>query len=114
MDSVINAFSNVAITVGQWLAPYLYNISLLLVVCLISLYANDIIKITKRFVARRHFIIRIACFVLITGFGFGLMVVFVTPFLSQLLMMLGIKWLAVTVLVAFIVLGVIADKKNQL
>jgi len=114
MDSVINAFNQVAVTLGQWLAPYLYNISLLLVVCLISLYANDIIKITKRFVARRHFIIRIACFVLITGFGFGLMVVFVTPLLSQLLMMLGIKWLALSVLTAFIVLGVIADKKNQL
>ena len=114
MDSLQQAVSSVALTIGQWIQPHLYNISLLLVVCFISLYANDIIKVTKRFVARRHFIIRVLCFVAVTGFGMGLLVVFVTPFLSKLLMLLGIKWLALTLTGAFLVLGVIADKKNQL
>tara|TARA_B100000586_G_C19884737_1_gene332413 strand:+ start:313 stop:657 length:345 start_codon:yes stop_codon:yes gene_type:complete len=114
MDSLLQALSSVASTIGSWLQPHLYNISLLLVVCFISLYANDIIKVTKRFVARRHFIIRVLCFVLITGFGMGLLVVFVTPFLSKLLMLLGVKWLALTLTAAFLVLGIIADKKNQI
>ncbi|MEI8642805.1 DUF3392 family protein [Pseudoalteromonas sp. Hal040] len=114
MDSLLQALSSVALTIGNWLQPHLYNISLLLVVCFISLYANDIIKVTKRFVARRHFVVRVLCFVLITGFGMGLLVVFVTPFLSKLLMLLGVKWLALTLTVAFLVLGIIADKKNQI
>ena len=114
MDSLLQALSSVALTIGSWLQPPLYNISLLLVVCFISLYANDIIKVTKRFVARRHFIIRVLCFVLVTGFGMGLLVVFVTPFLSKLLMLLGVKWLALTLTAAFLVLGIIADKKNQI
>ena len=114
MDSLLQALSSVALTIGNWLQPHLYNISLLLVVCFISLYANDIIKVTKRFVARRHFIIRVLCFVLVTGFGMGLLVVFVTPFLSKLLMLLGVKWLALTLTAAFFVLGIIADKKNQI
>jgi len=114
MDSLLQALSSVALTIGSWLQPHLYNISLLLVGCFISLYANDIIKVTKRFVARRHFIIRVLCFVLITGFGMGLLVVFVTPFLSKLLMLLGVKWLALTLTAAFLVLGIIADKKNQI
>ena len=113
MDSLLQAFSSVALTIGSWLQPHLYNISLLLVVCFISLYANDIIKVTKRFVARRHFIIRVLCFVLVTGFGMGLLVVFVTPFLNKLLL-LGVKWLALTLTAAFLVLGIIADKKNQI
>lgn len=114
MDSLLQALSSVALTIGSWLQPHLYNISLLLVVCFLSLYANDIIKVTKRFVARRHFIIRVLCFVLVTGFGMGLLVVFVTPFLSKLLMLLGVKWLALTLIGAFLILGVIADKKNQI
>ena len=114
MDSLLQALSSVALTIGSCLQPHLYNISLLLVVCFISLYANDIIKVTKRFVARRHFIIRVLCFVLVTGFGMGLLVVFVTPFLSKLLLLLGVKWLALTLTAAFFVLGIIADKKNQI
>ena len=107
-------FQNLALTLGQWLKPYSYNLSLLLVVCVISLYADDLIKITKRFVARRHFIIRVLVFVLVTGFGFGLLVVFLTPFINQLLMYFGVRWLALMVCVAFMLLGVIADRKNQL
>ena len=114
MDSLLQALSSVALTIGSWLQQQLYNISLLLVVCFLSLYANDIIKVTKRFVARRHFIIRVLCFVLVTGFGMGLLVVFVTPFLSKLLLLLGVKWLALTLTAAFLVLGIIADKKNQI
>ncbi|MFY8327280.1 DUF3392 family protein [Pseudoalteromonas sp. ZZD1] len=114
MDNVLAVFKGVALSFGQWLGPFLPNIALLLVVCLVSLYANDIIKVTKRFVARRHFIIRVAVFVLITGFGFGLLVVFVAPLLSKLLMLFGSQWLGVMVICAFAILGVIADKKNQL
>ena len=114
MDSIITLFQDLALTFGQWLKPYLYNIALLLVVCLVSLYANEIIKTTKRFVARRHFILRVCAFVLVTGFGFGLLVVFVTPLLSQLLMFFGVSWLGVTAVAAFILLGVVAERKNQL
>ncbi|MBB1292957.1 DUF3392 family protein [Pseudoalteromonas sp. SR44-5] len=114
MDSIITLFQDLALTFGQWLKPYLYNIALLLVVCLVSLYANEIIKTTKRFVARRHFILRVCAFVLVTGFGFGLLVVFVTPLLSQLLMFFGVRWLGVTAVAAFILLGVVAERKNQL
>ncbi|MDN3380075.1 MULTISPECIES: DUF3392 family protein [unclassified Pseudoalteromonas] len=114
MDSVLVMLSSLAMSFGQWLRPYLYNIALLLVVCLVSLYANDIIKVTKRFVARRHFFVRVAVFVLVTGFGFGLLVVFVTPLLSQLLILFGTQWLGIMVIAAFTILGVIADNKNQL
>ena len=114
MDSIIALFQDLALTFGQWLKPYLYNIALLLVVCIVSLYANEIIKTTKRFVARRHFIVRVCAFVLVTGFGFGLLVVFVTPLISQLLMLFGTRWLAMMVVAAFILLGILADRKNQL
>jgi Na+-transporting NADH:ubiquinone oxidoreductase subunit NqrD len=114
MDSALAVFESTVLSFGQWLKPYLYNISLLLVVCLVSLYANDIIKVTKRFVARRHFFVRVAVFVLVTGFGFGFLVVFATPLLCKLLLLFGTQWLGLMVICAFTVLGVIADKKNQL
>lgn len=114
MDKVVNAIMAVLLDIGQWLQGYMYDISLLLVVCFISLYADDIIKITKRFVVRQNFVLRVLCFVLVTGFGFSIMIVFVRPFLSQGLSFFGTQWLAITILMAFVILGIIADKKNQL
>ena len=75
MASFTNLLNTLLIDLGQWLQGYLPHLSLLLMVCLVSLYADDILKLTKGVVARRHFIIRVVCFVLITAFGFGLLVV---------------------------------------
>ncbi|WP_404340500.1 DUF3392 family protein [Pseudoalteromonas mariniglutinosa] len=114
MANFIDLLERLAVTVGQWLHPYLYDIALLLVVCLVSLYADEVLKMTKRLVSQNHFIVRVSCFVLVTGFGFGLMIVFVTPFVSKLLLILGLKWLPVLVLSAFMLLGILADRKKQL
>jgi hypothetical protein len=114
MASFLNTLNSLLLDVGQWLQGYLHHLSLLLVVCLVSLYANDIIKLTKGFVARRHFIVRVSGFVLITAFGFGFLVVWLSPLLTQALLFFGTKWLGATLLAAFFILGTIADKKNQL
>lgn len=114
MADLLNIINALLLQIGQWLHAYLHHLSLLLVVCLVSLYANDIIKLTKGVVARRHFIIRVMCFVLITAFGFGFLVVWLSPLLTKVLLYFGIQWLGVTLLVAFFILGTIADRKNQL
>ena len=114
MASFTNILNTLLIDLGQWLQGYLPHLSLLLMVCLVSLYADDILKLTKGVVARRHIIIRVACFVLITAFGFGLLVVWLSPLLTKALLFFGTKWLALTLLVAFFILGTIADRKNQL
>ena len=55
-----------------------------------------------------------ACFVLVTAFGFGLIVIWLSPLLVKGLLLFNVKWLPLTVLIAFLILGSIADKKNQL
>ncbi|ASM53491.1 hypothetical protein PNIG_a1313 [Pseudoalteromonas nigrifaciens] len=114
MADLLNILNSLLINVGQWLHSYLYHLSMLIMVCLVSLYAGDIIKLTKGLVARRHFIVRVLCFVLITAFGFGFVVVWLSPLLIKALLFFGTKWLGVTLLAAFFILGTIADRKNQL
>ncbi|MGO2332506.1 MAG: DUF3392 family protein [Pseudoalteromonas nigrifaciens] len=114
MANILNLLNSILVNTSQWLHGYLYNLSMLIMVCLVSLYANDIIKLTKGLVAQRHFIIRVICFVLITAFGFGFVVVWLSPLLIKALLFFGTKWLSVTLLAAFFILGTIADRKNQL
>ncbi|CAM2943104.1 DUF3392 family protein [Pseudoalteromonas distincta] len=114
MDSVLHFLNTLQLSTGQWLLGYVNNIAMLFTVCLVSLYANDVIKLTKSTVSRYNFVVRVLCFVLITAFGFGFMVVWLSPLIAKGLLFFGKKWLTVTLIIAFFVLGTIADKKNQL
>ena len=98
---------------AQFLHPYLSQIAMLITVCLIALYANDLNKFIKGIVGRQHFIIRTVLFIVITAFGYGALTLWLTPFIATGLASLKNVWLAPVVSVIFIVLGVVADRKNQ-
>lgn len=114
MDNILNFFNAQWLDFARWLLSYVNSIAMLLTVCVVSLYANDVLKLTKGLVTSHHFVIRVACFVLVTAFGFGLIVIWLSPLLVKGLLLFNVKWLPLTVLIAFLILGSIADKKNQL
>ncbi|SFC28736.1 DUF3392 family protein [Pseudoalteromonas denitrificans] len=114
MNFLISTFNNISSQLVSWLTPYLHQIALTIIVCLIALYANDLNKFIKRLFARRHFIIRTMTFIIVTAFGFGALTFFVTPILIKLLLIFGKLYMPWLLLVAFIVLGILADKKNQI
>ncbi|WP_462157817.1 DUF3392 family protein [Pseudoalteromonas sp. GB56] len=99
---------------GQWLSPYLGDIALVFVVCIIGLYAGDVIKTIKRIVAGKHFLLRTLVFVLVSAFGLGLLTLWASPLMAKALMLFGTTYLPITALVAFLLVGVLADRKSQL
>ena len=99
---------------GQRLLPYLSDIALVFVVCIIGLYAADVIKAVKKVVAAKHFMLRTLVFVLLSAFGLGALTLWVSPLIAKLLMLFGSTYLPLTVLAAFILVGVLADRKSQL
>ena len=99
---------------GQWLSPHLGDIALVFVVCIIGLYAGDVIKAIKRIVVGRHFLVRTLVFVLVSAFGLGLLTIWVSPLMAKALMLFGTTYLPVMVVVAFLLVGVLADRKSQL
>jgi hypothetical protein len=114
MNSLISIFNEVSKQLASWFMPHLSQIALTIIVCLIALYANDLNKFVKRLFASKHFIIRTLIFIIVTAFGFGALTLFVTPLLIKLLLLFGKLYMPWLLLVAFIVLGILADRKNQI
>lgn len=114
MSDFINWLKSGLYQLGQWLSPYLGDIALVFVVCIIGLYAADVIKAVKKVVAAKHFMLRTLVFVLVSAFGLGALTLWVSPLIAKLLMLFGSTYLPLTVLVAFILVGVLADRKSQL
>ncbi len=114
MAEILNWFKGQLAALAHFVAPYTYELALIMVVCVIALYADDVNKITKRLVARRHFVVRTLVFVLVTAFGLGALTLFVTPWMVKLLTWFGTLWLPLTLATGFLVLGILADRKNQL
>ncbi len=113
-QSGVGALSSMMTTIATWLVPYLGDIALMLVVCVVALYADVVYRFTKRTVARRHFVVRTFAFVLITAFGFTALVMGLSPWLTHALHAVPSTWLPLAVVGLFTLLGVLADRKNQL
>lgn len=114
MADVIAWFKSGLYQLGQWISPYLGELALIFVVCIIGLYAGDVIKTVKRIVAAKHFIIRTLVFIVVSAFGLGLLTIWVTPLIAKLLMLFGTTYLPLMLCAAFILIGVLADRKSQL
>ncbi|MFY8272765.1 DUF3392 family protein [Pseudoalteromonas sp. SSDWG2] len=114
MDGFVSWLQSGLYRLGQWLSPYLGDIALVFVVCIIGLYAGDVIKAIKKIVAGKHFLLRTLVFVLVSAFGLGVLTLWVSPFMAQALMLFGTTYLPLTALAAFILVGVLADRKSQL
>lgn len=112
MANLIQGIKELIYQAGLWLNSYLPDIALVMVVCLIALYANGFIRTVKRVVGQRHFIVRTTVFVLMTAFGLGFITLWGAPIMMKLLLLFGVMWLPFTVLVGFVLIGVLADKKS--
>jgi uncharacterized membrane protein YcaP (DUF421 family) len=100
--------------VAAWLSPHLDQFVLMSLICLTSLYGVHLNKSVKRLVGRRGFFARTIIFVLVTGIGLGSVVILVAPLIIRLLGYLDITVLPTFVVIVFIALGVLADRKNQI
>ncbi len=112
--SLIQFMTNISSQLASLMAPHLYHISLTIIVCVIALYANNVNKLIKRFVGRQHFLVRTCVFVIVTAFGYAALTFFATPWLLKLLNMFGSVYLPWLVFSAFVILGILADRKNQI
>jgi len=106
--------SQALIMLGGQLRPHIGSIATILVSTLLVVYGNDINKAVKRLLGQRHIVWRYLIFILLCSFGYGLFLLMLAPFLAGQLRQLASYWLAPCVLAMFIVLGILAERKNQI
>ncbi|TVQ72657.1 DUF3392 domain-containing protein [Ectothiorhodospira sp. BSL-9] len=99
---------------GVWMRGYTSQIALALVATLLVVYGQDILRAVKAAVRPYPLVFRLLVFVLMCVFGFGAIAVFLAPWVAQGLMMVDTLWLAPTVAGAFLILGFIAERRQQL
>ena len=99
---------------SQWISPWIGEISMAIMATLLVIYGETINRIVKRQISGMHFLFRTLIFILLCAFGYGALLVFVTPILSKQLTAVSMLYLGPLVLGIFITLGIIADKKNRI
>jgi hypothetical protein len=108
-NSVLTVLSNFS----GLLYPWLNDIAIALVACLIVILATRINKILRQNLAGSGFILRTIAFVLVNAFGYGVAIVALSPLLARQLRTMPSQWMGLVIVLAFIAIGAWAQRNNQ-
>jgi hypothetical protein len=98
------------VTLSRWSRSHLSDISLALMATLFVLFGPALNAWVKSTVSNLNFFLRTLIFVLVCAVGYGLAIVFLTPWMTQGLAHLNNYSLAPVLLLIFFLIGVIADR----
>ncbi|MBD9483005.1 DUF3392 domain-containing protein [Pseudomonas sp. PDM14] len=97
-------------TLSRWSRSHLYEIALAIMATLFVLFGPGINAWVQRSISGLNFFLRTLIFVLICAVGYGLAIVFLTPWLAQGLGYFNNFTLAPVLLLVFFLIGVLADR----
>ncbi|MEJ2042457.1 MAG: DUF3392 domain-containing protein [Reinekea sp.] len=96
-----------------WFRPHLTFIASALIATILVIYGERINKAVWALVKGAHFIIRTLVFVILCAFGYGAIAVFLVPWVKKVLLLPGSLWLGPVVVVAFFLVGWLAEKRSR-
>ena len=99
---------------SQWTQPYNSEIALTMLATILVVYGDMFNKHIKRMISPYHFVIRTLIFVLICAFGYGLLVVFATPYVKQLILWIPYLYRGTVIILVFLVLGYLAENRRYI
>lgn len=98
------------VTLSRWSRSHLYDIALAIMATLLVLFGPGINAWVQRNTASLNFIVRTLVFVLLCAVGYGLLIVFATPYMAKGLGYFNNFTLAPVLLLVFFVIGILADR----
>lgn len=101
-------------SLSEWMRDYLDPISMAIVATVLVIFGNDINRWIRKIVRQYHFLVRLAVFILVCAFGYGLATVMLARLLSGVLGSISNYYLSLVVVAIFIILGLTAEERNQL
>ena len=100
--------------ISRWVSQYYTELSLMLMATILVVYGDVINKHIKRMLAPYHFLIRTTLFVLLCAFGYGLLTIYGAPFVLHIIKYLPWYLQGVGFISAFILLGVLAERRRYI
>lgn len=98
---------------GAYLLPYTTEIATALIACLLVMFGGEVNRLIRKLLSEQHFVIRTAAFILLNTFGYGLLIVKATPYLSFTLRSIEPGVMFSIVLGSFITIGIWAQKNRH-
>ena len=106
----MDLFLDLITTLSRWSRGHLDDIALAIMATLLVLFGPGINAWVKRSTGRFNFFLRTLLFVLICVLGYGLAIVFLTPWLASGVGYFNNYTLAPVLLLIFFLIGVLADR----
>ena len=97
-----------------WIQSHLSAISTAIVTTFLVVFGDEFNGFVKKKIRSSNFVIRTAAFVMLCVFGYGLLATAGTSAVRSLLFYFGGRYLPLTVIAAFVVMGMLAERKRHL
>lgn len=110
LQPVVNALSG---TTG-WLQSHLTTISTAIVTTLLVIFGDEINGFVKKQIRAYNFVIRTGAFVALCVFGYGFLATVGASAVRTVLLYFGVAYLPLTVIAAFVTMGVLAERKRYM
>jgi len=99
------------VTLSRWCRSHLDDIALAVVAALLVLFGPVVNGWLQRHIGRLNFAFRALLFMLLCALGYGMLIVHATPWLAQGLAQLNNQLLGPVLVLLFIGIGVIAERR---
>ena len=99
---------------GRQTAAYLNEICFALIATLLAIYGQDINRALRARTRHLHFALRTLTFIMLCAFGYGWLTLMVAPRLAWLVRQLPLRSIPFVVLITFVLLGMIAERKRKI
>ncbi|MDG3087992.1 DUF3392 domain-containing protein [Vibrio hannami] len=99
--------------VGKHIYPYIPELSTAMIACFLVMAGNDINRMLRKMLSGHNFFFRTGAFVLLNAFGYGMLIVYATPYLAKTLRSLEPGLMFTLIFSCFILIGMWAQKNRQ-
>lgn len=106
----MDMIADFVIMLSKWSRAHLSNIALALMAAILVLAGPAINRWLKRTIGHLNFAFRTLIFILVCAVGYGLAIIFLTPWLASGLAQFNNYTLAPVLILIFILIGVFADR----
>ena len=106
--------NEILISASQTLRPYLYKIAMAITAACLVLFGDHVNGWIREMVKGYNFVIRLMVFIIVVTFGYGILTLMLAKILEQALDMIPSLYLCPTLIVIFVIIGIIAEEKKHI
>ncbi len=100
--------------VSNWMRDGLFSIAMAMVATLLTIYGGHLNKAIRGGTKKYPFMVRLIIFVCLCAFGYGMLTIIAAKLLCNMLGGLNNHALSPVVILIFIVIGFVAERKNNI